>query len=179
MRTGVRTGWIVGGGALSVALVLALAIAVWSEIELPRAYDFAYPGSYGSSLVESQESSDGRDTRVYSLAAPWVIVDVSGPVGVSVTPGTAGRLTVERKVTPVLGSHMMRETWEKGKTLRVSLDCPGGGPPWEPLSPCQADYALGVPPGVKVVVVTDSGTVPCPLTPAARTVCRAPDAEAD
>ncbi|MFF4411460.1 hypothetical protein ACFYY8_02965 [Streptosporangium sp. NPDC001559] len=177
MRTGVRAAWIVVGGALSVALVLGLAVTTWGQIELPRAYDFVYPGSFGSSLIESRETSDGESTKVYSLAAPWVIVDVTGPVGVSVTPGTAGRLTVRQKLTSTQVSRTMREVWEKGKTLRVDLDCPGYGPPWAPSPPCRADYTLAVPPGVKVVVVTRSGTIPCPLT-SERTVCRSPDAEA-
>ncbi|MFD0890276.1 hypothetical protein ACFQ08_37520, partial [Streptosporangium algeriense] len=159
MRTGVRAGWVIVGGVLSVALVLTLAITAWNHIELPRAYDFVYPGSYGSSLIDSQKSPDGENTKVYSLAAPWVIVDVTGPVGVSVTPGTAGRLTVRQRFAPAQVSHRMREVWEKGKTLRVSLDCADYGPPWaSSFQPCRADYALAVPPGVKVVVATRSGT---------------------
>src|SRR4051812_42179009 len=108
MRNGVRTGWIATGGVLSVFVVLVVTLAVWSDLRLPHYYDFSYSGSYTSSLIDSRASKT-TTTTVRSFTAPWVIVDATGRVGVRVVPGTAGRLTVQRKTTWPMVSHGISE----------------------------------------------------------------------
>lgn len=137
-------------------------------IQLPRSYDFTFPGSYGSTRLDQRTS---EITTVYSLEAPWVIVDVTGRVGVRVVPGTAHRISVRREVTWSLGYRGIEETWENGKTLRIRLGCPEDGGPEG--AACQADYTLAVPAGVDVRLATPSGTVPCP-PPASERDCRSP-----
>ncbi len=171
MRNGVRTAWLAAGGVLSVSAVLAMALAVWADIRLPHDYDFTFPGSYDSSLLDRRTSE--TTTTVYSLAAPRIIVDATGHVGVRVVPGTAGRLSVRREITWALESRGIEETWENGRTLRIRLSCPRDGR--SAGGACAADYTLSVPPDVKVVMATLSGVVPCPRT-AAETICRSPSA---
>lgn len=169
MRNGVRIGWIVVGGALSVMLVAVITVSVWVQLRLPHPYDFAYPGSYDSSLVSRQASESDAPT-VYTLTSPWVIVDATGRVGVRVVPGAAGRLSVKREIAWPRASHGLRETWENGKTLRVRLTCSESEGANES---CLADYTLGVPSGAKVMIATPSGTEQCPLK-ATETICRYP-----
>ncbi|GAA3137622.1 hypothetical protein [Streptosporangium carneum] len=164
MRKGVRTGWLVAGGLLSVSAVLGIALAIWAGIRLPRAYDFSFPGSYDSSVLEKRSSV----TTVYSLRAPMIIVDVAGRVGVRVVPGTPGRLEVRREVSGADGSYGLEEAWQDGRTLRIALDCPDDGPEG---GDCLADYTLSVPRGVEVLMATVTRAVPCRLT-ASETVCR-------
>ncbi|MEV7005654.1 hypothetical protein [Streptosporangium sp. NPDC051022] len=169
MRNGIRTGWLVAGGVLSVVSVLTVALSAWFELRLPHRYDFAYPGSYDSSVIGTR-TSDDEVTVVRSFVAPWVIVDVTGRIGVRVVPGTADRLSVSRKAAVPRVSHEINETWENGKTLRIRLECPE-------TPSCLADYTLGVPPGVQVIMAAPSGkTAPCPLS-GPETICRAPDPE--
>ncbi|MFF3671942.1 hypothetical protein [Microtetraspora malaysiensis] len=171
MRRAVRTRWIVAGAALTVSAVVAMTLAAWSEIRVPHSYDFSFPGSYQSSVLDQR----GTETRTvtYAVTTPQIIVDVRGRVDVRVAPGVPGRLSVKRETTWHGGSPSMRETWESGKTLRVEVACPRDLGREDPG--CHTVYTLSAPPGVAVLVTTPGGTMRCP--PAAAEVTCGPHHE--
>ncbi|MFC4585411.1 hypothetical protein [Sphaerisporangium corydalis] len=162
MRKTVRTVWIAAGGALTALAVIGMALGTWSSISLPHSYDFAFPGSYDSADL-GRETSE-TSTVTYTITAPLVIVDVTGPIGVRVASGTAGRLSVRRELTWVDGDRDFGETWENGRTLRAFLSCDADHATGLPR--CHGDYVLRVPPAVDVLLVTSSGTARCTPTPA-------------
>ncbi|WP_285704587.1 hypothetical protein [Microtetraspora sp. NBRC 16547] len=163
-----RTRWIAAGAALTVSAVVAMALAAWSEIRVPHSYDFSFPGSYQSSVLD-QKGTETR-TMTYAVTTPQIIVDVRGTVGVRVAPGVPGRLSVKRETTWRGGPPSMSETWEHGKTLRAEVSCPRDLGRTDP--DCRTDYTLSVPPGVDVLVTTPDWTMPCP--PAAAEVTCGP-----
>ncbi|MFJ2032198.1 hypothetical protein [Streptosporangium sp. NPDC087985] len=162
MRRAARTVWIVGGAALTVSAVLSMALAAWTQIRVPHGYDFSFPGSYQSSLLD-QSATETR-TVTYAVTTPQIIVDVRGRVDVRVAPGVPGRLSVKRETTWHGGPPSMSETWESGKTLRVEVTCPGELGRVDP--DCRTVYTVSTPPGVGVLVTTLDWTMPCPPTPA-------------
>ncbi|WP_157530056.1 hypothetical protein [Microtetraspora niveoalba] len=168
MRRAVRTRWIAAGAALTVSAVVGMAVAAWSEIRVPHGYDFSFPGSYESSVLD--RSTTETRTVTYAVTTPRIIVDVRGRVGVRVAPGVPGRLSVERETTWHGEPPSMRETWESGKTLRAEVTCPREAGRVDPG--CRAVYTLSVPPGVAVLVTTPDWTMPCP--PAAAEVTCGP-----
>ncbi|MEV0973875.1 hypothetical protein [Microtetraspora glauca] len=166
MRRNVRTGWIATGAALTVSAVVAMALGAWYRLPIPHGYDFSFPGSYDSSVLD-QSATETR-TVTYAVTTPQIIVDVRGRVDVRVAPGVPGRLTAKRETTWHSGPPSISEAWESGKTLRVKVTCPGElGDPG-----CRTDYTLSVPPGVDVLVTTPDWTMPCP--PAATEVTCGP-----
>lgn len=168
MRRKVRTGWIAAGAALTVFAVAGMALAAWSEIRVPRVYDFSFPGSYDSSVLD--ESRTETRTVTYAITTHRITVDVRGAVTVRVAPGDAGRLTVRRETAWRGEAPSTNETWESGKTLRLAITC--GKSLWQAESDCRTDVALSVPPDVEVLVTTPEWTMPCP--PAAAVVTCGP-----
>ncbi|RCG20180.1 hypothetical protein DQ384_37350 [Sphaerisporangium album] len=161
MRSAVRTGWIIVGGALSALAVFGIAFAIWNDLRLPGAYGLG---------ARSYDSADlGRvtteiSTVAYAITAPLIVVDADGPVEVRVARGAEGRLTIRREVTWRETDREFSESWGGGTTLRVRLACRPG-----PDGPaCGAVYTLSVPPTVRVRMVAPDGLVTCPL-PAATT----------
>lgn len=169
MRRAVRTRWIAAGAALTVSVVVAMASAAWKEIRVPHSYDFSFPGSFESSVLDQR----GTETRTvtYAVTTPQIIVDVRGRVDVRVAPGVPGRLSVKRETTWRGGAPSMSETWESGKTLRVEVTC---SPDLGTVdSGCRTVYTVSAPPGVGVLVTTPDWTRPCP--PAAAEVTCGPE----
>ncbi|GAA3800232.1 hypothetical protein GCM10022226_19720 [Sphaerisporangium flaviroseum] len=160
MRKTIRTCWIATGGMLTTLAVGGMALGAWATIDLPRDYDFTFPGSYDSADLGRQTIE--TSTVTYAITTPLVIVDATGRVEVRAAPGVAGRLTVRRELTWHDGDREFSETWQDGRTLRVSLACRGPDLPAEPW--CKARYTLAVPPGVKLMLATPRGLAPCPLT---------------
>ncbi|OPG05801.1 hypothetical protein [Microbispora sp. GKU 823] len=155
-----RTRWIAAGAALTVCAVVAMALAAWSEIRVPHASDFSFPGSYKSSVLDQR----GTETRTvtYAVTTSRIIVDVRGRVDVRVAPGVPGRLSVKRETTWHGGPPSMSETWESGKTLRVEVTCSRDLGPVD--ADCRTVYTVSAPPGVGVLVMTPDWTMPCPPT---------------
>ncbi|WP_432929592.1 hypothetical protein ACQPZZ_05635 [Microbispora sp. CA-135349] len=153
-----RTRWIAAGAALTGSVVVAMALGAWSQIRVPRSYDFSFPGSYRSSVLDQR----GTETRTvtYAVTTPQIIVDVRGRVDVRVAPGVPGRLSAKRETTWHGGPPSTSETWESGKTLRLEVTC------FRDLGRADADcgtvYTLSAPPGVGVLVMTPDRTVSCP-----------------
>ncbi|GIH63672.1 hypothetical protein [Microbispora siamensis] len=168
MRRAVRTRWIAAGAALTVSAVVAMALAAWTEIRVPHSYDFSFPGSFESSVLD--ERSTETRTVTYAVTTPQIIVDVRGRVDVRVAPGVPGRLSVKRETTWHGGSPSMSETWESGKTLRVEVSCSRDLGRVDPG--CRTVYTVSAPRGVGVLVTTPDWTMPCP--PAAAEVTCGP-----
>ncbi|MDF5758370.1 hypothetical protein [Spongiactinospora sp. TRM90649] len=158
MRKAVRTWWIAIGAALTAVAVLGIAAAAWSGIRVPRGYDFSFPGSFESSVLDERMTE--TRTVTYAVTTPQIIVDVQGGATVRVAPGVAGRLTVKRETVWRGGAPSLHETWERGKTLRVEVTCPKE--PWTADPACRTGYTLSVPPGVGVLVTTPDWSVSCP-----------------
>lgn len=163
MRRAVRTRWITAGAVLTVSAVVAMALAAWTEIRVPHSYDFTFPGSYESSVLD--ERSTETRTVTYAVTTPQIIVDLRGRVDVRVAPGVPGRITVKRETTwHGGGPPSMSETWESGKTLRVEVTCARG--PGRVNPDCHTVYTLSVPSATGVLVTTPDWTMPCSPTPA-------------
>jgi hypothetical protein len=138
MRSRVRTGWIVVGGALTALAVLVLPVTAWTDIREPGT-------PYGVSLISSKASE--TSVQVYRLASPVIVVLVPEAVDVRVVPGQAGRLSVERKVTWSRERPDFSESWD-GRRLAAEISCARFGRPPDP--DCRMEYTLGVPAGVRV-----------------------------
>ncbi|WP_204287483.1 hypothetical protein [Microbispora amethystogenes] len=153
-----RTRWIAAGAALTVSAVVAMALAAWSEIRVPHASDFSFPGSYRSSVLDQR----GTETRTvtYAVTTSRIIVDVRGRIDVRVAPGLPGRLSVRRETTWHGGPPSLSESWESGKTLRAEVTC--SRDLGQADTGCRTVYTVSAPPGVGVLVMTPDRTVPCP-----------------
>ncbi|MEV5411940.1 hypothetical protein AB0K60_24265 [Thermopolyspora sp. NPDC052614] len=171
MPRNIRALWLIVGAALTVITVLLTALGIWSEFREPRDYDYAFPGTYGASLIS--ERSQETTTTVYEITSPVVIVDVTGPVGVRVTRGEPDRLTIRRELTYGPQGREFSQQWLDGKVLHVLFICPG--PRAGAGLTCTADYSLTVPPDVKVMIAGPRATHECRLS-TAETVCRTPTA---
>lgn len=158
MRSTVRTAWIIVGGALTALIVSWIGLTAWSEVSRTEATG----DSYESSLLRPARLSE-TSVRDYTFTSPELVVRAEGGVDISVVTGAAGRLSVRREIFwseggpgPDQGRPNLSERWN-GRTLRATVDCPGGTRPGEPV--CHAVYTLTVPAATDVEAATRSGTV--------------------
>ena len=81
-----------------------------------------------------------------------------GQVALSVLPGKAGELLVERALRWDGERPKVTEDWDpRSRTLSLEAVCPGSDQPKGPL--CQADYTLFVPPETDLEASTRSGHI--------------------
>ncbi|MER5650144.1 hypothetical protein [Streptosporangium sp. NPDC002524] len=122
-RNNVRTAWLVIGGTLTALTVAFTALASWAEImTVPRSFE---------TTLQSRE-----------LTSPQIVVETTGHVNISIVPGAAKRLGMERTLFWTRARPKVTEEWD-GRTLTLDAQCPGGDRPGGPV--CQADYILSVP----------------------------------
>lgn len=122
-RNNVRTVWLVVGGTLTALTVAFTALASWAEI-------MTVPPSSKTTLQSR------------ALTSPKIVVETTSHVNVSVVPGAAKRLGMERTLFWTQNQPRVTEEWD-GRTLTLDVHCPGGDRPGGPV--CQADYILSVP----------------------------------
>lgn len=132
MRNNARIAWLVMGGALTALAVAFTALAAWAEIMTVR-----------RSIETTLQSR--------ALTAPGIVVETTGHVNISVVPGAAKRLDLERTLFWTLDRPVVTEDWD-GRTLRLDVHCPGGDHP--DGFACQADYVLRVPAATDVEAVS-------------------------
>ncbi|WP_440100231.1 DUF4097 family beta strand repeat-containing protein [Streptosporangium sp. H16] len=121
-RNNARTAWLIAGGTLTALTVAFTALAAWAEITMVR---------------PSAETT----TQSRALTATGIVVEATGHVNVSVVPGAAKRLGLERTLLWTRDRPVVTEEWD-GRTLQLDVRCPGGRPDGPA---CQADYILSVP----------------------------------
>ena len=78
----------------------------------------------------------------FKLSQLKVIV-ARGNVNVSIQPGEAGELFLERSLRWSKQKPGVKEDWDEQRRLRIEVSCPGMDQPDAPI--CQADYTLFVP----------------------------------
>jgi hypothetical protein len=122
-RNNVRTAWLVAGGTLTALTVAFTALASWAEI-------MTVPPSVETTLQSR------------ALTSPRIVVETTSHVNVSIVPGAAKRLGMERTLLWTRDRPEVTEEWD-GRTLTLDVRCPGGNRPGGPV--CQADYTLSVP----------------------------------
>lgn len=122
-RNNARTAWLVAGGTLTALTVAFTALASWAEITAVRP-------SFETTL----------QSRAFT--SPRIVVETTTRVNVSVVPGAAKRLGLERTLLWTQDRPKVTEEWD-GRTLTLDVHCPGGDRPGGP--DCQADYILSVP----------------------------------
>jgi hypothetical protein len=132
MRNNARIAWLVTGGTLTALAVAFTALAAWAEIMTTR---------------RSTETT----LQSRALTAPGIVVETTGYVNISVVPGAARRLDLERTLFWTLDRPVVSEEWD-GRTLRLDVRCPGGDHPGGLV--CQADYILRVPAATDVEAVS-------------------------
>ncbi len=122
-RNNARTAWLVAGGMLTALTVAFTALAAWAEITRVR-------------------PSTETTLQPRAFTSPKIVVEATGHVNVSVVPGAAKRLGLERTLLWTRGRPVVTEEWD-GRTLRLDVRCPGGDRPGGPT--CRVDYFLSVP----------------------------------
>ncbi|MEU4533857.1 hypothetical protein AB0G15_03215 [Streptosporangium sp. NPDC023825] len=122
-RNNARTAWLITGGTLTTLTVAFTALAAWAEI---------------MTVPPTSEIM----TQSWALTSPKIVVEAAGHVNISVVPGAAKRLGLERTLFWTRDRPVVTEEWD-GRTLEIDVRCPGGEPPGGPA--CQADYVLSVP----------------------------------
>ncbi|GII58724.1 hypothetical protein Pth03_71130 [Planotetraspora thailandica] len=167
MRSRVRAVWIAVGGVFTAVLVAVMAIAALAEIPVPG--DWRSSRSYGSSIIGATTETT---TVTYAITTPRIVVDVSAGIGVRVSTGEPGRLTVRRTLVWDGRGRRFDESWKDGGTLQATMTC---GPSVPGASGgCQAEYFLTVPPDVEVLMATHSGPVTCRPSAAGEVTCVRP-----
>ncbi|WP_329088645.1 MULTISPECIES: hypothetical protein [unclassified Streptosporangium] len=132
IRNNARIAWLITGGTLTALAVAFTALAAWAEIMTVRR------------TIETTMQS-----RAFTV--PGIVVESTGYVNISVVPGAAKRLDLERTLFWTLDRPVVTEEWD-GRTLRLDVHCLGGDSPGGPV--CQADYILRVPATTDVEAVS-------------------------
>ncbi|MFF3440647.1 hypothetical protein [Streptosporangium sp. NPDC002721] len=117
-RNNARTVWLIAGGTLTALTVAFTALGAWAEITRVR--------------PSAETTLQSR-----ALTSSKIVVETASNVNVSVVPGVAKRLDLERTLLWFQDRPVVTEEWD-GRTLRLGVSCPDG-----PV--CQADYVLSVP----------------------------------
>jgi hypothetical protein len=149
MQRHVRAGWIAVGAVLTVVAVLAAPVAAWPLLTS------VHGSSYASSPLP-----DYREThtvqRAFTITAPDLRIDASGPVDVTILAGRAGRVSVTRELSWSQGQPNFAESWD-GHTLEIDFACRDTDRTDVP--PCRARYTLVVPGDLPVTAESPDGTV--------------------
>ncbi|GAA1286651.1 hypothetical protein Psi02_53620 [Planotetraspora silvatica] len=164
MRSSVRAAWIVVGGAFTAVVVVAMALAVLTDIRVQPDGDLFRASSAYGPVGPTTEIT----TYAYEISTPMIVVRTIGNVEVKLVPGTPGRLSIKRTLTWRETGRRFEESWRDGSMLDVGTNCETG---------CRAEYVLGVPPGVGVMAGGPSGLVPCPRPVSAEVGCFPPPPE--
>ena len=120
-----RALWLSAG---AVATVVALLI---SSTALMRGFAHASPPTENTSR-----------SIPFKLSQLKVVV-ARGNVDVSIQPGEAGELFLERSLSWSKQKPTIKEDWDSQRTLRLEASCPGMDQPGAPL--CEVYYTLFVP----------------------------------
>ncbi|MEV5325630.1 DUF4097 family beta strand repeat-containing protein [Nonomuraea fastidiosa] len=135
-----RSAWLVAG---AVATVIALTL---STVTLWRVF---------------AQARTPRDVTLRSIPFDGDSVRVKagkGQVALSVLPGKAGELLVERSLRWDRDRPKVTEDWNPASgTLLLDAVCPGSDQPDGPL--CQADYTLFLPPETDLEASTRGGRI--------------------
>ncbi|GII32591.1 hypothetical protein [Planotetraspora mira] len=162
MRSRVRAAWIVVGGAFTAAVVVAMALAVLTDIRVQPDGDLLRSSSEYGPVGPTTEIT----TYAYETSTPMIIVRTIGNVEVKLVAGTPGRLSIKRTLTWREEGRRFEESWRDGRTLDVATSCETG---------CRAEYVLGVPPGVGVMAGGPADLMPCPRPVDAEVECLPPE----
>ncbi|GAA4581559.1 hypothetical protein GCM10023194_13220 [Planotetraspora phitsanulokensis] len=149
MRSKVRAAWIAVGGVFTALVVVAMAVAVLTDIEVQADGDLVSASSASRPVGPTTEIT----TYAYEIHTQMIVVRTTGNVEVKLEPGTPGRLSVKRTLTWDEAGRHFEEAWRDGGMLNAEMSCATG---------CHAEYVLGVPPGVGVMAGGPSELVPCP-----------------
>ncbi|MEU7861852.1 hypothetical protein [Nonomuraea sp. NPDC049141] len=120
-----RALWLSAGAMVTVLALLGTSSVLWG------AFAYARPP------IETTSRS-----IPFKLSRLKVIV-ARGNVNVSIHPGEAGELFLERSLRWSKQKPGVKEDWDEQRTLRLDVSCPGMDQPDAPL--CQAHYTLFVP----------------------------------
>ncbi|MEU4229825.1 DUF4097 family beta strand repeat-containing protein [Nonomuraea sp. NPDC026600] len=134
-----RALWLSAGAVATVFALLITSGVLWS------AFAYARPP------IETTSRS-----IPFKLSRLKVIV-ARGNVNVSIHPGEAGELFLERSLRWSKQKPGVKEDWDEQRTLRLDVSCPGMDRPDAPL--CQADYTLFVPEETDIEAQTANGSL--------------------
>lgn len=148
-----RAAWLVAGGVFTVlALLAGIAVAgssIWAAVPLSA------PSSPRAAPQSSTETETETEHQRYPRAAEQLDLEV--PVGdVSIVAGSPERVEIERTLRWSGERPAIAETWS-GDTLRIVVDCPGGGP--QRGAECKVDQVVQAPPEAGAAVDTAAGAI--------------------
>ena len=131
-----RALWLSAGAVATVCALLISGTAFWDG--------FAH-------------ASPPRETTSRSISfklSQLKVIAGRGSVNVSIHPGEAGELFLERSLSWSKTKPTVKEDWD-GRTLRLDASCPGTDERHAPV--CQVDYALFVPVETDVAAESANG----------------------
>lgn len=134
----VRTLWLsLGVVTTSLALLIGTTLTWWA-------------------MARAEEPTELKERAIPYTGAHLRVEAAQGDVSVSVRPGEAGKVTLERQLKWSADRPTVTERWD-GTTLRLSVSCPDADQPGGPV--CLASYTLSVPPESGLEVRTSSGLI--------------------
>ena len=120
-----RALWLSAGAVATVVALLIAGGALWSGFALARP-----PIETTNRTIPFERSQ-------------LTVIVARGSINVSIYPGEAGELTLERSLRWTRQKPTVKEDWDGRRTLRLDASCPGTDQADGPL--CEADYTLYVP----------------------------------
>jgi len=120
-----RALWLSAG---AVATVFALLIA---------------GGALWSGFAHARPPIETTSRTIAFKRSQLTVIVARGHMNVSIYPGEAGELSLERSLRWTKQRPTVKEDWDDRRTLRLDVSCPGMDQPDAPL--CEADYTLFVP----------------------------------
>ncbi|MEQ4725138.1 DUF4097 family beta strand repeat-containing protein [Nonomuraea sp. B19D2] len=134
-----RVVWLAAGAVVTVIALLISTLVLWRGVARAR-------------LPEE----DARRSIPFAQKNVRIKTGRGTQVHLSVFPGTAGELFVERSLTWSRDRPTVTEDWDsRSSTLRLDAVCPGADQPDGPL--CQADFIVFVPPETDIEAATTGG----------------------